>query len=252
MKNVITYCKARTLGLFIVLWLTACSSNVEIITAVQEPEANAVLSALLQAGIPAQKISVKEGVSVQVASQDVSRALNSLSAVGLPRTPYAGFGSVFKKDGLISSPLEERARYIYSLSQELENTLSKIDGVIAARVHVVLPERGAAGDPSLPSSASAFLKYRAEFDLDPITPQIRRLITNSIPGLSSEKISIVMVPAQSAEQTNKVSAATSVFGFHVNEDSATSLTITLIISWLITLVALSVMGYLLWAKNRHG
>jgi type III secretion protein J len=251
MKTLAAHIKIRFLSLFLLLWLAACSSNVELITSVQEPEANEVLAALLQAGIPAQKIPGKDGVvSIQVESKDVSRALDSLNALGLPRTPFSGFGNVFKKDGLISSPLEERARYIYSLSQELENTLSQIDGVLSARVHVVLPERGAAGDPSLPSSASVFLKYRPDFDLDPITPQIRRLVTNSIPGLSSEKISVVLVPAQNIERAMAAPTLTSVFGFSVNSRSAQGLTATLIISWLLIVLLAAIISYIAWLKRE--
>lgn len=250
MTSLLAHIKLRFLSLLLLVWLTACSSNVELIASLQDPEANEVISALLHAGISASKIPGKDGiVSIQVDGKDVSHALDTLNAAGLPRARYSGFGEVFKKDGLISSPLEERARYIYSLSQELENTLSQIDGVLSARVHVVLPERGAAGDPSLPSSASVFLKYRPDFDLDPITPQIRRLVTNSIPGLSSEKVSIVLVPAQAIERNMTGPSLTSVFGFSVNTQSAQALSITLIISWLLLLLSIAGVSYFIWSKR---
>lgn len=244
--------KTRLLSLFFLLCLTACSSNVELVSSLQEPEANEVLATLLQIGIPATKTLDKDGnAAIFVDAKDVSRALDSLSVVGLPRNRYSGFGEVFKKDGLISSPLEEKARYIYSLSQELEHTLSQIDGVLSARVHVVLPERGAAGDPNLPSSASVFLKYRPDFDLDYITPQIRRLVANSIPGLSSEKISVVLVPAQNAERIINTPTHTSVFGFMVNNNSAQALSATLIFTWVLIALLLGFIGYIMWVKRNN-
>lgn len=244
--------KTRLLSLFFLVCLTACSSNVELVSSLQEPEANEVLAALLQVGVPATKTLDKDGnASIFVEANDVSRALDSLSVIGLPRTRYSGFGEVFKKDGLISSPLEEKARYIYSLSQELEHTLSQIDGVLSARVHVVLPERGAAGDPNLPSSASVFLKYRPDFDLEYITPQIRRLVANSIPGLSSEKISVVLVPAQNAERIINAPLQTSVWGFLVNANSAQALAVTLTVSWILMVLLLGLLSYIIWIKRDN-
>lgn len=244
--------RTRLLGIFVVLWLSACSSQVELVSSLQETEANEVLAELLQMGIPAQKTLDKDGnASIQVEAKDISRSLDTLSVVGLPRSRYSGFGEVFKKDGLISSPLEERARYIYSLSQELEHTLSQIDGVLSARVHVVLPERGAAGDASLPSSASVFLKYRPDFDLDYITPQIRRLIANSIPGLSNDKISVVLFPAQNTERIINGPTQTSVFGFMVNTDSARALSITLTIGFILLMILGATIGYLVWAQQGN-
>ena len=156
------------------LMLVACGARVDLMGSVPEEEANEVLAALLKADIAAEKTAGKEGmVGVRVDATQVGRALEVMRENGLPRERFAGMGQVFKKEGLISSPLEERARYIYALSQELSNTLSKIDGVLAARVHVVLPERGAAGETGVPStSLSTMVPMSDRLRMRP-TPRIR-------------------------------------------------------------------------------
>ena len=149
------------------LLLCACARQVELMAAMPEAEANEVMAALQNAGIEAQKKPGKEGmVSLSIEAAHLGRAVDLLRAKGLPQQRHAGMGQVFKKEGLISSPLEERARYLYALSQELGATLSQIDGVVVARVHVVLPERGTAGDPGMPSSAAVFIKHQEGYNLD--------------------------------------------------------------------------------------
>ncbi|HZY20511.1 MAG TPA: type III secretion inner membrane ring lipoprotein SctJ [Ramlibacter sp.] len=179
------------------LLLAGCGRKVEFMAAMPEPEANEVLAALQNASISAEKVPGKEGmVGVSIDAEQVGRAVELLRQQGLPRERFAGMGDVFKKEGLISSPLEERARYLYALSQELGATISQIDGVVVARVHVVLPERNGTGDPSLPSSAAVFIKHQEGYNLDTVQPMVRRLVTNSIPGLTPDKVSIVLVSAQ--------------------------------------------------------
>jgi len=181
--------------------LAACGSRVELIAAVAEAEANEALGALLSAGVVAEKVPGKEGmVGIRVQGNQVAQAVDVLKARGLPRERYAGMGEVFRKEGLISSPLEERARYVFALSQELSATLTRIDGVVTARVHVVLPERSAGGEETTPSSAAVFIKHRPEANLDTVQPQIRRLVTNSIPGLVADRVSLVLVPAVAAPE----------------------------------------------------
>jgi type III secretion protein J len=181
----------------IVLQVAGCAKHVELMAAIPEMEANEVLAALTEAGIQAEKVPGKEGmVSVNVDSAHLGLAVDTLRARGLPRERHATMGQVFKKEGLISSPLEERVRYHWALSQELSATIAQIDGVIAARVHVVLPERGAGGEAPVPSSAAVFVKYQREYNMEQVTPQIKRLITNSIPGLATEKVTAVLVPAE--------------------------------------------------------
>lgn len=180
-----------------VLVLAACSSRVELIGAVPEQEANEALGALLTAGVAADKVAGKEGmVALHVQSGQVVQAVEVLKAQGLPRERFAGMGDVFRKEGLISSPLEERARYVFALSQELSATISRMDGVIAARVHVVLAERSPGGEETTPASAAVFIKHQPQAHIEALQPQVRRLVAGSIPGLASERVSLVTLPAQ--------------------------------------------------------
>ena len=191
-------CLRRGLMLLIALFvLAACGNKVELMASMPEGEANEVMAALLNAGIGASKTSGKEGmVGLSVDAHEVGRAVDLLRLRGLPREHYAGMGEVFRKEGLISSPLEERARYIFALSQELRGTIVQIDGVIAARVHVVLPERSTSNDPYTPSSAAVFIKHQEGYNLDTVQPLIRKLVTNSIPSLTPERVSIVLIASQ--------------------------------------------------------
>lgn len=202
-------------GLMLSICLLACGSRVELLTEISESEANEALAALLEAGIKAGKLTGKEGmVSLDVEQSQVARAVGIMQAEGLPRERYAKMGEVFRKEGLISSPLEERARYLWALSQELSATVSQIDGVIKARVHVVLPEHSTGGDPALPSSAAVFIKHKAGTNLDDSVTQIKRLVSNSIPGLTSDKVSVILLPstAKTTETSNSEAAGLSKMG----------------------------------------
>lgn len=180
--------------------LGGCSDRVELHRQLSEQEANEVVAELADKHIHATKLLAKDGVVITVDTTDIGRAVRTLEAAGLPRVARATLGNTFRKEGVISTPLEERARYIYALSQELEATLSKIDGVIVARVHVVLPERVAPGEPVQPASASVFIKHDPRLDPDNIRARIRRMVASSIPGMSTavdnlQKLSVVFVPA---------------------------------------------------------
>lgn len=180
--------------------LGGCSDRVELHRQLSEQEANEVVAELADKNIRATKFPAKDGVVITVNTVDIGRAVRTLEAVGLPRVARTTLGDTFRKEGVISTPLEERARYIYALSQELEATLSNIDGVIVARVHVVLPERVAPGEPVQPASASVFIKHDPRLDPDNIRARIRRMVASSIPGMSTavdnlQKLSVIFVPA---------------------------------------------------------
>jgi type III secretion protein J len=182
--------------------LSGCGQQTDLFSGLSEQDANDVIAALAEQSIEAHKRTEKTGAVVAVEGGQINRAVRVLDAAGLPRRARTSLGEIFKKEGVISTPLEERARYIYALSQELEATLSQIDGVVVARVHVVLPERVAPGEPVQPASAAVFIKHNASLDPDSVRGRIQQMVASSIPGMvsggatpDSRKFSIVFVPA---------------------------------------------------------
>jgi type III secretion protein J len=189
-------------ALCLCLVLAACSNQVDIHSGLPEGDANEIIAALIARGISSHKSSTKQGFVVTIDEADLPEAVAVLKAQGLPRKAYSGFGETFAHDKMVQTPTEERGRYLFALSQELEHTLSQIDGVILARVHPVLPERVVPGEPVVPSSCAVFIKHRADWDAGANEARIRRLVVTSIPGLSAAPeaaISVVFFPAEASE-----------------------------------------------------
>lgn len=129
----------RTLLLAALLALAGC--KIELYAGVSQKEGNEMLALLRSEGISADKQPDKEGkIKLLVEESDIAQAVDALKRKGYPRESFSTLKDVFPKDGLISSPVEERARLNYAKAQEISRTLSEIDGVLVARVHVVLPE----------------------------------------------------------------------------------------------------------------
>ncbi|WP_156438853.1 type III secretion system inner membrane ring lipoprotein SctJ [Bradyrhizobium valentinum] len=175
--------------------LAGCQT--ELYSKLDEREANDMIALLHKYGVAAERSFAKDGTSqISVEERQLPQAIELLKANGLPRRTFTNMGEVFKSSGLISSPTEERARFIYALSEELSRTISDIDGVLSARIHVVLPKNDLLRQDATPSSASVFIRHDSRAPLKSLLPHVKMLVANSIEGLSYEKVSVVLVPVE--------------------------------------------------------
>jgi type III secretion protein J len=171
--------------------LSGCKQ--ELYSTLTEDDANQMLAVLMENSIPTDKMDEgKNGFALDVDTSDMLRAIAVLKDAGYPKTKYQTMAQMFQPSGLMASPFEERVRYIYALGEEVAQTLSRIDGVVTARVQIVLPDPPELGEPVKPSSAAVFIKYEPGVDLDYFVPQIKRLVSSSIEGLDYSAVTVVL------------------------------------------------------------
>jgi type III secretion protein J len=209
----------RALVLLAALLLSACET--ELYNNLDQRQANEIVASLQQRGIPAQRVTVKGGTyTVVVDKGRFAESVTILKDAGLPRQEFQTMGQVFKKDGLVSSPTQERAQMIFALSQELSRTVSEIDGVLSARVHLVLPENDPLRQQLIPSSASVFVRHRSNARVGNLVPQVKMLVANGVAGLAYDKVSVILVPVDSQAPTQaQDSEMVSFFGMWMHRDN---------------------------------
>jgi type III secretion protein J len=192
--------RIRLLLIASVILVAGCSRTV-LFSELDERQANQVEGALLAANIDADKepSDSKKGWKVMVERDDFPQAVELLHAQGLPRPSFDTLGTVFKKEGFVSSPLEERARYLYALSQELEHTIATLDGVIAARVHIALPQHDALEQNPKSASASVVITARPGTPVLDYETKIKAIVKDSVEGLDDANKITVTFFATSAD-----------------------------------------------------
>ena len=186
------YCAWGAMAAALVL-CAGCDEETTLYSGLEERQANGVIAALSDAGIRTRKVAGEENTwTVMIGEANFAAAMKELERQGLPRRSYQGVAETFKKTGMVSSPSEERIRFMDALAQDLSRTLSQIEGVVDARVHVVLPENDPFARNAKPSSAAVSIRHRYDVDMADYVPQIKALVKNSIEGLDYNKISVTL------------------------------------------------------------
>ena len=183
------------LVLLIGLALGACKT--ELYSSLPEDQANAMMALLIANGIQAEKGAAAKGMApLSVPTSDLSQAIELLRNNGYPKDNFDNLGTVFEQQGLVASPLEERVRFIYGLSQALSETLTQIDGVISARVHIVLSETDTLSEKTGKSTASVFLKTSPGVDLSNKIPDIKQLVQASVQDLVYDDVVVSLFESE--------------------------------------------------------
>lgn len=178
--------------------LTGCLKH-ELQTGLSEQEAQEIVVLLKRNGLDSSSEMVAHGkesatwtVQVLGGNQNLVLAWRVLQENGLPRHKVKGLGEVYSASGLIPTAGEEKAKALMGLTGEITRTLNSVDGVVDARVHVVLPENSPLLDRSQwsPTTASVLIKHRGS--KPPLEEaEVKTLVAKSVQGLTPEQVAVV-------------------------------------------------------------
>lgn len=245
-------CRAVRLMIVVVLagLLQAC--DIDLYTNLSEREANAMVAVLLREGVPASRKVQDDGqLKVVVDEKRFAEAMKLLDDAGLPGQTFSNMGAVFKSNGLVSSPVQERAQMVFALSEELSHSVSQIDGIISARVHVVLPDNDLLKRVISPSSASVLVRYEPNTDINQLIPQIKTLVANGISGLNYEGVSVTAIKAATtADRAGNQPRLASFMGLWMLEDNVPQARLMFGALLLCALGLGGVLGWQQWQRRR--
>jgi type III secretion protein J len=223
--------------------------NASVRSQLSEAQANQLIVALDAAAIAAHKVegpnAEADGYRVEVAAGELNAALRVLQQQGLPAPEPPGIEAMLEPTGLVATPEEERARLSSVTAAELARSLERIDGVVSARVHLVLPGTLRALDtPAAPPRAAVLIVRRA--GAPPIVEHdARKLVSAAVSGLDPQAVTIVQTQAARVEASH--ASTVRVGPFSVRRESAGLLRGTLALALLLNLA----MGVaLIWTVRR--
>lgn len=153
-------------------------------------DSSAVAAKLEELTIPYQ-VS-EDGSRVTVPDTDVGRARMLLAEAGIPNGGSMGYELFDNQSGFGTTNDIVNMNKVRALEGELARTISALDPVRSARVHLVLPERQLFSRESRSASASVALGMRpgAQLNNDQIMA-IQSLVASAVPDLKPEKVSLI-------------------------------------------------------------
>ncbi len=132
-----------------------------------------------------------QGNSILVPTDQVHTARIYLAGKGLPNNSEKVGLEIFDRPSFGLSNMQQRVNHTRAIQGELAKTISRMDGVEAADVMVVMPENKLFADNQSQSSASVFLKTSGGAQLG--KEQVRAIqffVANAVEGLSAERVSV--------------------------------------------------------------
>lgn len=171
------------------LLLAACDET--LYSNLSESDANEMLVTLLKRGVEAGKKQSGDLYSITVPREQLVRSLEIIREHSLPREQFQSLGTVFSGQGMIASQTEEQARLAFAIAQELSATYSRIDGVLDARVHVVLVQHEQSSGLTTPPSAAIFIRHTKDSPVQSMISEIKDIAAKAVPGLTLNQVSVM-------------------------------------------------------------
>lgn len=141
-----------------------------------------------------QKVLYKiddNGQTIKVPREKVYELRLALAGKGIPSSGVIGY-EIFDKSTMGMSEFMQKLNYKRALEGELARTIQQQEGVIGARVHIVIPQKTIFKEEEKFPSVSVVLKLKS--NLAPSKENIQsivNLLIGSVEGLQQSKVSII-------------------------------------------------------------
>lgn len=153
-------------------------------------EASRIVGSLEQAGFPVRTDT--SGTVVSVPREDMARARMALAGAGLPNDGTPGWELFDDASGIGMNSFTQRVNRLRALEGELARSIQTIEGVDAARVHLVLPEREPFSRERPRPTASVIVRGRGSREVGLRQGQaIRALVASAVPDLSPKQVTVL-------------------------------------------------------------
>ncbi|HTV97420.1 MAG TPA: flagellar basal-body MS-ring/collar protein FliF [Steroidobacteraceae bacterium] len=175
-------------AIWLVLWSQGQNYTV-LYGQLSERESGQVMDALTAAGI---EYKLTPSGAVSVPESKVQEARIRLASQGLPQSDSMGIEMIQKDSPLGTSSMMESVRYQSILETELARTITKVEGVEGARVHLALPKPSVFLRDEHRATASVMLQLYPGRRLEPgQVAAIVHLVASSVPDLNANDVTLV-------------------------------------------------------------
>ncbi len=180
---------AVALGVGVALWSKGPTYTLLYSNLSTEDSAQVVQA--LDAGQIGYRLDPSTG-AIMVPAEKIHEARLKLAGQGLPQGDGGGFAMMSKDPGFGVSQFMEGARYQHALETELARTISNLQPVEGARVHLAIPRQSAFVRDRRPPSASVFLQLKSGRRVEPDqVAAIVNLVASSIPEMDSKQVTVI-------------------------------------------------------------
>ncbi len=132
------------------------------------------------------------GSAILVTADRLHDARMMLAQQGLPEGGEIGYELLEKEQAFGSSSFLQKARYQRALEGELAQSISKLDAVRSARVHLAIPKQSAFARKNSAAAVSVVLHLQPGRVMDETqVAGIINMVASSVPGLDAEHVTLI-------------------------------------------------------------
>lgn len=179
------------LGFFVFITTRITASPLAMLySELDQQDSGAIVQKLEAMKVPYQVDG--SGNLIRVPSDQVGKIRMMMAAEGLPKGGSVGYEIFDQKEGFGTTSFVQSINHLRALEGELARTISSMNPIQTARVHLVLPQRELFSHNTQTATASIFIKTRsgAVLSREQIAA-IQHLISAAVPQLQPNQVSIV-------------------------------------------------------------